>query len=172
MAEKKVEEYSEMEFIEKPLRKPDKRIVGRLERWEDSDFQQFVPAQTGCGTKRTVMKSSGRTKLVKNEGEKDTSFSLHSNHSTEEDQFAEKMLDETLDVLKPYIKKEVKIPNARFLHDEEAFKVWASREKKSICIHAELDACLDSSLVAKEWNRISYEVTKILFSSVASGKKK
>ena len=86
--------------------------------------------------------------------------------------FSEKMLDETLDVLKPYIKKEVKIPNARFLHDEEAFKVWTSREKKAICIHAELDSSLDNSLVAKEWNRISYEVTKILFSSAASAKKK
>ena len=166
MAEKKVETFDNMEFIEKPLRKPDKRIVGRLEKWEDSDFQQFVPAQTGCGTKRTVMKSSGRTKLVKNEGEKECSFSLHSNVSSDEENFADKMLEESLSVLKPYIKKEVKLPNAKFIHDEENFKVWKSRDKKTICVHVELDPNENAALVAKEWNRVSYEVTKLLYSNI------
>lgn len=155
----------DLDFIEKPIRKPDARIYGRLEKWQDSDFQQFVPVAKGTGQKREVVKSAGRAKLIKNEGEKESSYSMYVNQDANDPLFAEKMMDDVVSVLKPFMKKEIKTPTARFIHDDEAFKMWRSKERKQIVIHAELDMTLDKTLVSKEWARISYEVNKLLFST-------
>ena len=163
--EKQTNEDGELVFVEKPLRKADSRIYGRLEKWNDSDFQQFVPAAVGSGNKREVVKSSGRAKLVKNEGEKESSYSLYVNHDAKDEMFAEHMIEDVMSVLNSFIKKEVKLPNAKFIHDEEAFKMWRSKERGRIVIHSELDMTLDKTLVCKEWARISYEVNKLLFST-------
>lgn len=161
----KTDENGELVFVEKPLRKPDSRIYGRLEKWSDSDFQQFVPAAVGSGNKREVVKSSGRAKLVKNEGEKESSYSLYANVNANDEQFANHILDDVMAVLKDHIKKEVKLPTARFIHDEDAFKVWRSMERGRVAIHAEIDMSLDKTLITKEWARISYEVNKLLYST-------
>lgn len=164
-SDKKTNSLEDLQFVEKPLRKPDARIYGRLEKWTDSDFQQFVPTAIGTGQKREVVKSSGKCKLVKNEGEKESSYSLYVNADAKDDLFAEHMIDDIMSVLNTYIKKEVKVPTARFIHDEEAFKMWRSKERGKVVIHTELDMSLDKTLVSKEWARISYEVNKLLFST-------
>lgn len=159
------DENGELVFVEKPLRKPDARVYGRLEKWNDSDFQQFVPTATGTGNKREVIKSSGRAKLVKNDGEKDKSYSLYVNRDANDERFADKMIDDVLAVLKDYIKKEVKLPNAKFIHDDEAIKMWRSVDRGRIVIHSEIDLNLDKNLISREWGRISYEVSKLLYST-------
>lgn len=160
--EKQNEVLDDLIFIEKPTRKPDRRILGRIEQWEGTDFQQFVPANVGTGPKRTVVKSTGKAKLVKNEGEKDSSYSLLLNEDSKNEFFAEKMLDDTVAVLKPYLKKEVKVPSARFIRDDENIKVWKRKDAKKIALHIELDGTLNKKLLVDEWSKLSYEIVKLL----------
>lgn len=152
-------------FVEKPLRKPDSRVYGRLEKWENSDFQQFVPVASGTGPKREVVKSSGRAKLVRNDGEKDSSYSLYVSQDAHDDMFADKIIEDTMAVLKDFIKKEVKLPTAKFIHDDESIKMWKSKERNRVVLHCEIDSTLDKTLISKEWARISYEVSKLLYST-------
>lgn len=159
------EQDKELEFVEKPIRKPDARIYGRLERWSDSEFQQFVPVAHGTGTKREVMKSAGRAKLVKNEGEKTSSYTLLANVDASDQQFAETLIDDTVKLLKPFVKKEVKIPSARFIVDGEAIKIWKSKERKKICVHLEMDASSTLAMLSQTWSHLSCEVIKYLMNS-------
>lgn len=153
---------TELEFIEKPIRKPDRRVLGRLESWDDSDFKQFVPCASGTGVKRTVMKSSGRAKLVKNEGEKESSYSLLANYKASDANFAEKMIEDVSACLKPHLKKAPKLPSAKFVYEEEGLKIWQSREKKRICVYCEIDKEMEKNLMSSEWGRLSYEISKQL----------
>jgi len=154
----------ELDFVEKPTRKPDKKTFGQMQEWENG-FKQFVPSQKGDGPKKTVVKSSGRCKLVRNEGEKESSYSLLTNQPMTNENFASDMLDDVLTVLKPHLKKEVKVPTAKFLHDEKELKLWVSRERKALCVHVEIDMSLDTRLIATRWSGISYEVSKYINSN-------
>ena len=137
----------ELDFVEKPTKKPDKKTFGQLQEWENG-FKQFVPSVKGCGPKKEVVRTSGRCKLVKNEGEKESSFSILANQPATNENFASDLLDDVLTVLKPYQKKEVKVPTAKFLHDGKELKLWVSRERKALCVHVEIDMSLDTRLIA------------------------
>ena len=39
----------ELDFVEKPTKKPDKKTFGQLQEWENG-FKQFVPSVKGCGS--------------------------------------------------------------------------------------------------------------------------
>lgn len=154
----------ELDFVEKPTKKPDKKTFGQLQEWENG-FKQFVPSVKGCGPKKEVVRTSGRCKLVKNEGEKESSFSILANQPATNENFASDLLDDVLTVLKPYQKKEVKVPTAKFLHDGKELKLWVSRERKALCVHVEIDMSLDTRLIATRWSGISYEVSKYINSN-------
>ena len=155
---------TELEFIEKPLKKPDEKILGRLEKWNDTGFQQFVPVAHGTGTKKIVMGSANKAKLVKNEGEKESSYSLYCSCNASVEDFADKLLEDTAKVLKPHLKKDFRLPNAKFIRNEETLKVWKSRERKKLCFYVELDEQKDKALLSKDWSTVSYEISKILYS--------
>lgn len=155
-------ENEELMFVEKPIRKPDKRVLGRMESWEDSDFQQFVPVQSGGSYKRSVVKSSGHAKLIKNEGENNSSYTLHVNYPGDDDNFADKMICDVNQALKSYVKKEVPLPTAKFVCNEENLKVWLSRERKKLCFHIELDSVGDINLIRKNFSSIVYDATRFI----------
>lgn len=156
---------TELEFVEKPLRKPDRRIYGRMETWQDSDFQQFIPVAHGTGTKREVMKSLGRTKLIKNTGENQSSYSLLANVDAKDEHFADSLSEDVNRLLKPYLKNEPKLPSARFLLDEPNLKIWKSRERGKLVIHCEYDSSSGRAILSNKWNSTSVEVMKFINSS-------
>ena len=151
----------ELDFVEKPTKKPDKKTFGQLQEWENG-FKQFVPSVKGCGPKKEVVRTSGRCKLVKNEGEKESSFSILANQPATNENFASDLLDDVLTVLKPYQKKEVKVPTAKFLHDGKELKLWVSRERKALCVHVEIDMSLDTRLIATRWSGINLIIECVL----------
>jgi hypothetical protein len=108
------------------------------------------------------MKSSGRAKPVKNEGEKESSYSLLANYKATDDNFAEKMIEDVSACLKPHLKKAPKLPSAKFVYEEEGLKIWQSREKKRICVYCEIDKEMEKNLMSSEWGRLSYEISKQL----------
>jgi hypothetical protein len=65
-------------YQSRPRRKPDSSTKGKLNRWEGSDYLEFVPAGSKPSN-RTMFKQVGPSSFYKSEGAKESSFSIHIN---------------------------------------------------------------------------------------------
>ena len=65
-------------YQSRPRRKPDSSTRGKLNRWEGSDYLEFVPAGSKPSN-RTLFKQVGPSSFYKSEGTKESSFSIHIN---------------------------------------------------------------------------------------------
>ena len=65
-------------YQSRPRRKPDSSTKGKLNRWEGSDYLEFVPAGSKPSN-RTLFKQVGPSSFYKSEGTKESSFSIHIN---------------------------------------------------------------------------------------------
>ena len=65
-------------YQSRPRRKPDSSTKGKLNRWEGSDYLEFVPAGSKPSN-RTMFKSVGPSSFYKSEGQKESSYSIHIN---------------------------------------------------------------------------------------------
>jgi hypothetical protein len=153
----------DLTFVEKPTKKADKRTLGVLEEWEGTGFKQFIPRASGTGNKKTVVKSNGRCKLVKNEGEKESSFTIMANQSSGNANYAESLMEDVYQTLKPMLKKDFTLPVCKFAVDHNGLKVWHSKKRKKICVYVEMEAGLSGSVLAAEFQNYAYEVHRKLF---------
>ena len=65
-------------YQSRPRRKPDSSTKGKLNRWEGSDYLEFVPAGSKPSN-RTMFKQVGPSSFYKSEGAKESSYSIHIN---------------------------------------------------------------------------------------------
>ena len=65
-------------MVSRPRRKPDSSVKGRLNRWDNSDYCEFVPAGKRESI-RTELKRMGDSSFYQTKGEKESSFSIHIN---------------------------------------------------------------------------------------------
>ena len=65
-------------YQSRPRRKPDSSTKGKLNRWEGSDYLEFVPAGSKPSN-RIMFKSVGPSSFYKSEGQKESSYSIHIN---------------------------------------------------------------------------------------------
>lgn len=65
-------------YVSRPRRKADSSVKGKLNRWEGSDYIEFVPAGSKPSN-RTMFKQVGPSSFYKSEGMKESSYSIHVN---------------------------------------------------------------------------------------------
>lgn len=127
--------------VTRPRRKPDCTVKGKLNRWEGSDYVEFVPTGTKPSN-RTMLKQLGNSSFYKSEGEKESSYSIHVNVDGE----SQDPVAEAFEVFKVLTdgkwKSEPKLPEGsggRMLYDNgRSLQVWLDREHGELTILTKL----------------------------------
>ena len=132
--------------VSRPRRKPDSSTKGKLNRWEGTDYVEFVPTGTR-ESNRKMLKQLGNSSFYKSEGEKESSYSLHLNvDGKSEDPVAEmfeqfKVLTAEQQKQKPCLSE---VGEGRMLLDNGSnLKVWLDTSRAKLTVLAELDCCPD-----------------------------
>ena len=127
--------------VSRPRRKPDSSTKGKLNRWEGTDYVEFVPTGTR-ESNRKMLKQLGNSSFYKSEGEKESSYSLHLNvDGKSEDPVAEmfeqfKVLTAEQQKQKPCLSE---FGEGRMLYDNgESLQVWLDSAKGEVCILTKL----------------------------------
>ena len=129
-------------LVSRPRRKPDSSTKGKLNRWEGTDYVEFVPTGTR-ESNRKMLKQLGNSSFYKSEGEKESSYSLHLNvDGRSEDPVAE--MFEQFKVLTAEQQKQLPtLPENQqgrmLLDDGRGLKIWLDTENGKVSILSELD---------------------------------
>ncbi len=136
--------------VSRPRRKADSSVKGRLNRWEGSDYVEFVPTGTRESNRR-MLKQLGNSSFYKSEGEKESSYSLHLNvDGRSEDPVAEmeeqfRLLTHDLLKQKPTLGQDCQ--RRMLLDNGRSLQVWLDTEHAEVSILARLDC---SPLIDRE----------------------
>ena len=129
-------------FVSRPRRKPDSSVKGKLNRWDNSDYCEFVPAGTR-ESNRTMLKQLGDSSFYKSEGEKQSSYSVHLNCDGKSEDPVGELFDQFLVLTEGQRKQLPKLPEGsegRMLLDNGmGLKIWLDREHGKVSILTELD---------------------------------
>lgn len=133
-------------MVSRPRRKPDSSTKGKLNRWEGTDYVEFVPTGTR-ESNRKMLKQLGNSSFYKTEGEKESSYSLHLNvDGKSEDPVAEmfeqfKVLTVEQQKQKPSLSEGSE--GRMLLDDGQGLKIWLDTEKHKVSILTELECTPD-----------------------------
>ena len=132
-------------YVSRPRRKPDSSTKGKLNRWDNSDYIEFVPSGTG-ESKRNVFKQLGPSSFYKTEGQKESSYSFHMNVDGE----SADPIGEAFDIFKALTdgqrKSEPKLPEGegRMLFDNGvSLQVWLDTDAHKVSILTSLNCTPD-----------------------------
>lgn len=128
-------------FLSRPKTKPSSSTKGKLNEW-DNGYKEFVPAGTR-ESNRTMLRQLGDSSFYKNEGKKESSYSLHLNVSGESQDPVAEMLDIFMHLTEEQRKSLPKLPegaHGRMLLDNgEGLQIWLDGETGKVTIQAQLD---------------------------------
>ena len=128
-------------FLSRPKTKPNSSTKGKLNEW-DNGYKEFVPAGTR-ESNRTLFKQMGDSSFYKNEGKKESSYSLHLNVSGESQDPVAEMFDIFMHLTEEQRKSLPKLPDGsqgRMLYDNGmGLKVWLDHDRGKLSILTELD---------------------------------
>ena len=128
-------------YQSRPRRKPDCSIRGTMKRWNGTEYCEFHP--TGSKeSNRTMIKQIGPSSFCKNEGQKESSYSIHINvDGSSADPVNEAR--EIFNVLTTeHAKQKPTISQSglgRMLLDNEVLKIWLDSERGKVSILTELE---------------------------------
>ena len=129
-------------YQSRPRRKPDSSTKGKLNRWEGSDYLEFVPAGSKPSN-RTMLRQLGDSSFYKSEGEKQSSYSVHLNCDGKSEDPVGELLDQFLVLTEGQRKQLPKLPEGsegRMLLDNGmGLQIWLDRERGKVSILTELD---------------------------------
>ena len=128
-------------IVSRPRRKPDSSIKGRMNRWDNSDYCEFVPTGTR-ESNRTLLKKLGDSSFYKSEGEKQSSYSVHLNCDGKSEDPVAELFDQFLHLTEDQRKALPKLPEGsqgRMLLDTENLKIWLDSECGKLSILTELE---------------------------------
>ena len=129
-------------LVSRPRRKADSSVKGRLNRWEGSDYVEFVPTGTR-ESNRKMLKQLGNSSFYKSEGEKESSYSVHLNCDGKSEDPVGELLDQFLVLTEGQRKALPKLPEGsegRMLLDNgQGLQIWLDRERSKVIILTELD---------------------------------
>ena len=129
-------------MVSRPRRKADSSVKGRLNRWEGSDYVEFVPTGTR-ESNRKMLKQLGNSSFYKSEGEKESSFSVHLNCDGKSEDPVAELLDQFLVLTEGQRKQLPKLPEGsegRMLLDNGmGLQIWLDRERGKVSILTELE---------------------------------
>ena len=141
-------------ILSRPKTKPSSSTKGKLNKWDNSDYIEFVPAGTR-ESNRKMLKQMGNSSFYKSEGEKESSYSLHLNvNGKSEDPVAE-MLQQFLLLTENERKVMPQLPEGcegRMLLDDGKTRIWLDKEKGEVSILTRLQcsAQIDRELLQAE----------------------
>lgn len=127
-------------YITRPKTKPSSSTKGKLNEW-DNGYKEFVPAGTR-ESNRQMLKQMGDNSFYKNEGKKESSYSLHLNVDGESQDPVAEMFDIFMHLTEDQRKSLPKLPEGsqgRMLLDNESLKIWLDSERGKLSILTELE---------------------------------
>ena len=129
--------------VSRPRRKPDSSTKGKLNRWEGTDYVEFVPTGTR-ESNRKMLKQLGNSSFYKSEGTKESSYSLHLNVDAKDCEDPVAALHEQFMVLTAEQQKQLPMlpenqQGRMLLDDGGSLKIWLDTEKHKVSILSELD---------------------------------
>ena len=130
----------ENRYITRPKTKPDSSQKGKLNQWNNG-YAEFIP-QGSKESNRTMIKQIGPSSFCKNEGQKESSYSIHINvDGSSADPVNEAR--EIFNVLTAeHAKQKPTISQSglgRMLLDNEVLKIWLDSEHGKVSILTELE---------------------------------
>lgn len=133
--------------VSRPRRKPDSSVKGKLNRWDNSDYCEFVPTGTR-ESNRKMLKQLGNSSFYKSEGAKESSYSLHLNVDAKDCEDPVAALHEQFMVLTAEQQKQLPtLPENQqgrmLLDDGRGLKIWLDTENSKVSILSELDCSPD-----------------------------
>lgn len=134
-------------MVSRPRRKPDSSVKGKLNRWDNSDYCEFVPTGTR-ESNRKMLKQLGNSSFYKSEGAKESSYSLHLNVDAKDCEDPVAALHEQFMVLTAEQQKQLPtLPENQqgrmLLDDGRGLKIWLDTENSKVSILSELDCSPD-----------------------------
>lgn len=133
-------------YQSRPRRKPDSSTKGKLNRWEGSDYLEFVPAGSKPSN-RTMFKSVGPSSFYKSEGTKESSYSIHINV----DGSSADPVNEAREIFNVLTAEQAKQKptlcengQGRMLFDDkQSLQIWHDSEANKLTIMAQLECSPD-----------------------------
>ena len=133
-------------YQSRPRRKPDSSTKGKLNRWEGSDYLEFVPAGSKPSN-RTMFKSVGPSSFYKSEGQKESSYSIHINV----DGSSADPVNEAREIFNVLTAEQAKQKptlcengQGRMLFDDkQSLQIWHDSEANKLTIMAQLECTPD-----------------------------
>ncbi len=131
----------ESNLVSRPRRKADSSVRGRLNRWEGSDYVEFVPTGTRESNRR-MLKQLGNSSFYKSEGQKESSYSLHLNVDGESADPVAALHEQFLFLTEGEQKQKPQMPEGcrgQMLMDDGSVKIWLDSERGKLTIMTELE---------------------------------
>ena len=135
----------ESNLVSRPRRKADSSVKGKLNRWEGSDYVEFVPTGTRESNRR-MLKQLGNSSFYKSEGQKESSYSLHLNVDGESADPVGEMFQQFRQMhcrrQRSQQKQKPQMPEGcrgQMLADNGNLKIWMDSENGKLVIMAELE---------------------------------
>ena len=164
----KIPDIAEMTevYAERPRRKPDSIMTGRLQVWQEEGQYYFDERKPHPEMKREVIHNKNGVKLSKSAGKKESSYQLtvscDGNVKDPEGLLMSKLITE----IGPRLKKEPKMQAKNFLVDEEGeFQVWQNKSQKTLNVYIALDATKHKELLYNKLFNYMTEINRIINST-------
>lgn len=129
-------------YVSRPRRKPDHSVKGTMKTWIGTNYCEFHPTGTR-ESNRTMFKQIGPSSFCKNEGQKESSYSIHINVDGESQDPVAEMYDIFMHLTEEQRKELPKLPEGsqgRMLLDNGAgLKIWLDSERGKLSILTELE---------------------------------
>lgn len=141
-----VKEKENKTIVSRPRRKPDSTVKGKLNRWEGSDYCEFVPAGTK-ESNRVMKKQIGPSSYYHSTGQKESSYTVHINVDAQ----SPDPVAEAFDIFMMLTQDERKLPpklpegcEGRMLLDNgRGLQVWLDTEHHAVSIMTRLPCSPD-----------------------------
>ena len=128
-------------YQSRPRRKADHSVKGTMKTWNGTNYCEFHPVGTR-ESNRTEIKRVGDSSFCKNEGQKESSYSLHLNVDGESQDPVAEMYDLFMHLTEDQRKALPKLPEGsqgRMLLDNGVLKIWLDIERGKLSILTELE---------------------------------
>ena len=153
-------------YGERPRRKPDTIMTGRLQVWQEEGQYYFDERKPHPEMKREVIHEKNGVKLSKSAGKKESSYQLTVSCNGDVTDPEGLLMSKLITEIGPRLKKEPKVQAKNFLVDDSGkFQVWQNKTQKTLNVYICLDATKHKELLYNELFNHMTEINRILSST-------
>jgi len=153
-------------YGERPRRKPDTIVTGRLQVWQEEGQYYFDERKPHPEMKREVIHNRNGVKLSKSAGKKESSYQLSVSCNGDVTDPEGLLMSKLITEIGPRLKKEPKVQAKNFLVDDSGkFQVWQNKTQKTLNVFISLDATKHKELLYNELFNHMTEINRILSST-------